>query len=66
MAADQLFGAKELLEHHLEHELASVGSHIESLVGKLEKREDVAEGRLKELETKITKVPPYLLSLMML
>jgi chromosome segregation ATPase len=52
-AADQLFGYKETMDHHLEHELASVNDHIETLINKVSKREDVAEERLKQLEDAI-------------
>lgn len=43
----------ETLDHHVEHELASVYDHIKSLIGKLEKREDKSESRLEQLESLI-------------
>ena len=37
-------------DHRLEHELAGVDDHINSLLGKLEARETTAEGKIGELE----------------
>jgi hypothetical protein len=41
----------ETLDHHVEHALASVKDHIANMVGKLEKREELSEGRIEDLES---------------
>ena len=40
----------EFLDHHMEHEFASIDDNIDNLVGKLEKRESTSETRLESLE----------------
>eukprot|EP01034_Spumella_vulgaris_P031490 gene31490-38894_t len=40
----------ETLDHHIEHEFASVADNIKNLIGKLEKREDKSESRIENLE----------------
>lgn len=49
-----MLGEREVLEHHIEHELAAVNDHIDTLIAKLEKREDKSEGRIADLETMIS------------
>lgn len=46
----------ETLEHHVEHQFASVSDNIKNLIGKLEKREDKSESRLENLEALIKQV----------
>lgn len=53
---NKLIDAHETLDHHVEHQLASVTDHIKNLIGKLEKREDKSETRLTNLEEIIKKV----------
>jgi lectin, mannose-binding 2 len=43
------------LDHHLEHEFASVEDHIKVMGGKLEARENKAEGRIDNLEEQVKK-----------
>jgi mannose-binding lectin 2 len=52
---NKLIDAHETLDHHVEHQLASVVDHIKNLIGKLEKREDKSETRLTNLEEIIKK-----------
>jgi mannose-binding lectin 2 len=53
---NKLIDAHETLDHHVEHQLASVVDHIKNLISKLEKREDKSETRLTNLEDIIKKV----------
>lgn len=53
---NKLIDAHETLDHHVEHQLASVVDHIKNLISKLEKREDKSETRLTNLEAIIKKV----------
>jgi hypothetical protein len=46
----------ETLNHHVEHQVASIMDHIKNLIGKLEKREDKSEVRIEHLETLIKEV----------
>lgn len=64
---NKLIDAHETLDHHVEHQLASVVDHIKNLISKLEKREDKSETRLTNLEAIIKKVSttPPLFSLTM-
>ena len=39
----------ETLDHHVEHQFASVMDHIKSLISKIEKREDKSEARIEKL-----------------
>lgn len=52
---NKLIDAHETLDHHVEHQLASVVDHIKNLISKLEKREDNSESRLTNLEAIIKK-----------
>ena len=52
---NKLIDAHETLDHHVEHQLASVVDHIKNLISKLEKREDKSETRLTNLEDIIKK-----------
>ncbi len=47
---------QETLDHHVEHEFASVADNIKNLIGKLEKREDKSESRLENLEGLVKQV----------
>jgi hypothetical protein len=53
---NKLIDAHETLDHHVEHQLASVVDHIKNLLSKLEKREDTSENRLQNLENMVKKV----------
>lgn len=53
---NKLIDAHETLDHHVEHQMASVVDHIKNLIGKLEKREEKSENRLTNLEDIIKKV----------
>lgn len=53
---NKLIDAHETLDHHVEHQLASVMDHIKNLIGKIEKREDSSENRITNLEGIIKKV----------
>lgn len=53
---NKIIDAHETLDHHVEHQFASVYDHIKNLIGKLEKREDKSETRLENLENIIKKV----------
>lgn len=53
---NKIIDKHETLDHHVEHQFASVYDHIKSLIGKLEKREDKSETRLENLENLIKKV----------
>lgn len=55
-AIHEIRSAQAVLDHHLEHELASVKDHIDTLVSKLDKREDKAETRITGLEEIVKKV----------
>lgn len=46
----------DTLDHHVEHQLASVMDHIKNLIGKIEKREDKSETRIENLEKLIKQV----------
>lgn len=52
-AINDLMDRVDLLDHHVEHELASVEDHIKSLLGKIEKREDKSEFRIDTIEKEI-------------
>jgi len=54
-AMNRVLVESDHLDHHLEHELASVQDHIENLLGKVGKREDQAELRIDSLETAVKK-----------
>lgn len=49
-AINDIMAKLDLLDHHLEHELAAVNDHINSLLGKIEKREDKSELRIDSIE----------------
>jgi len=53
--ANEVLGKLDFVDHHVEHELVSVNDHIESMLAKLKKREDVAEGRIDNLEDTVRK-----------
>jgi flagellar capping protein FliD len=53
---NKLIAAQETLDHHLEHQIASITDHIKNLIGKIEKREDKSETRLENLENLIKQV----------
>lgn len=52
---NRIIDAHETLDHHVEHQFASVYDHIKSLIGKVEKREDKSETRLENLENLVKK-----------
>lgn len=52
---NDLINKHEVLDHHIEHELASVSDHIKSLIKKLEQREEKSENRIEQLEEIIQK-----------
>lgn len=54
--ANEVLTKLDFMDHHVEHELVAVNDHIESMLGKMKKREDVAEGRIDNLEETVRKV----------
>ena len=47
---NELLQKQKYMDHHLEHELIGINDHISNVLGKLEKREDVSEARIKNVE----------------
>eukprot|EP01038_Epipyxis_sp_PR26KG_P011075 gene11075-14869_t len=45
----------EVLDHHVEHQMAAVADHVKNLLVKLEKKEENAESRIEELENLVKK-----------
>ena len=54
-AVDGLMKQFEKFDHEVEHSLVSVDDHIRHVVGKIEGRESASEGRISEIERKISK-----------
>lgn len=52
-AVDRVLAKLSYIEHHTEHELASVEDHMKVTVSKLQSQEAISEGRLDELEKKV-------------
>jgi hypothetical protein len=50
----ELLEKLDFLQHHLEHELAAVEDHNKVTIGKLQSQEAISEGRIAELEQKLS------------
>jgi mannose-binding lectin 2 len=50
----ELLEKLDFLQHHVEHELAAVEDHNKITIGKLQSQEAISEGRIEELEKKLS------------